>query len=749
MPLTRTLIIIEDDMEMSELLAAHVAPLGLAIGRAANGAEGLRLARGAENPIVILDHGLPDTSAAEVAAELSVEPAIPFVVVTAQDDMAIVEDMLERGARDYVVKDRALFARLPIVLRRVIVDLEREARLGLAEAELRESRELLTTFLDAIPLGVIIFRGDGHQKLINRTALRMYGIGPDAVQGHLTELLPQTELRREDASPYPLDELPLFRALRGEEAHADDIVMSFAGSTRPIEAWATPILDESGHVQYALTAFADVSVRKEAEAEVRALNASLAKVVLSRTSELEATTGALRTSERRARALFDQSTQLMMLLTPTGTVLEVNRALRETLGGGELVGKRLVELLTPSAFGDVPSPDALRDLLARCVGAGELVEFDAVLRDWEGELIAHRRIELQRVFGDGGDVELVFGVAVDLTKLERAREELARAWRMAEAASVAKSEFLANMSHEIRTPMNAILGFAELFEADQTLGPEQHENARTIHAAGESLLTLLDEVLEMAKIEAGRTELQPELFSPRSMLLELERLYRPAALQGGLQIDVAPTATRALVRTDPVVLRQILLHLIGNAIKFTTQGGVILDATLVHHEQLTVLEVSVTDTGRGIASAELTRIFDPFEQTKSTRRTVGGTGLGLTIALRLSLLLEGMLEAESEVGQGSRFIVSIPVEEVDMERPASVRPSDLASRLGADPERVSMSLDSVGPSARAAMRAALRIGDAARLKELLAELGDEASVAALHRLVDDYDYDALTSLLGD
>jgi PAS domain S-box-containing protein len=753
MSVVPTLILIEDDEDLAVLIADEVARGGYPTVSATTGAEGVRIAREVARPLVILDHGLPDLRAVEVAALLSEEPAIPFLVVTGEDDMEVVQEMLEHGARDYLVKDRTLFHRLPIVLRRVVADLDREVRLGVAERELRESHDLVRSFLDALPIGVFILGGDGRPAYVNRAAAELYGGGAEEEDTDFSTLVAQAELRREDGSPYPFDELPVMRAMRGEGFYADDLVMTLQGHTRPLEAWAKPIFDKGGDVQYAVSAFSDISARKAAEQQIRALNASLQQKILKRTNELEHAAGALLTTERRAHALFEQTAQPMMLLAPGGRVLDVNRAFRDVVGDWEIVGRPFLELATPpSPLGEVPPPEVLRDLLARCVGAGEEVHFDAVRRGEGGVLLAHRRVHLQRVLDDAGDVELVFLFGVDVTDLERAREELQLAWRMAEAANRAKSEFLANMSHEIRTPMTAILGFAELLAIDEGLTPKQREHARTIEGSGQNLLALLDDILEMSNSEAGRTERRLVAFSPAALLAELERSYRSTAFDARIRLEVAPDVTRAIVRSDPAILRKILIQLVSNAIKFTERGSVTLDATLEEADGLSMLSVSVEDTGPGVPVAELERVFDAFEKAVPSPRTVGGTGLGLTIARRLALHLGGSVELESTLGQGSRFTVWVPVVEVgigDEVADAEIARPSRPPRLSAlDLEALRACVARFDPSLKGELQSALTVGDLSRFEGLLTQVSDEVAAGALARLANDFDYEALASVLA-
>ena len=249
----------------------------------------------------------------------------------------------------------------------------------------------------------------------------------------------------------------------------------------------------------------------------------------------------------------------------------------------------------------------------------------------------------------------------DVTELERQKGELAKSTKVAEAANRAKSEFLANMRHEMRTPMNAILGFAEVLHRGYESGEkERREYLDTIHASGNHLLELINDILDLSKVESGRLDVERQRCSVHEVIIGVVKVLQLRAREKGVSLEYEPGGIPETIMTDPGRLRQILTNLVGNALKFTESGGVVVRSRLVRKAGEFQLAVDVIDTGIGVASEKLPEIFEPFAQADSlARRRHTGTGLGLAISRRFARALGGDITARSELGKGSMFTVTI------------------------------------------------------------------------------------------
>jgi two-component system sensor histidine kinase/response regulator len=362
----------------------------------------------------------------------------------------------------------------------------------------------------------------------------------------------------------------------------------------------------------------------------------------------------LRESERRWRSLAEALPQLVWTATPDGSCDYFSTQWTQYTGvpASQLLGWRWLEVLHPD------DREATRLSWSESVAGRGAYDVEYRIRRSDG---AYRWFKTRGVpirDSEGGMFKW-FGTCTDITDGKLAEEELRLAKESAESANRAKDEFLTNVSHEIRTPMNAILGMTEL-ALETSLTEHQRQYLATVKAAADHLLSLINDILDFAKIEAGRLELDPADFSLGSVLSSTLRALAVRAHKKGLELvcQQRPGVPDALVG-DAGRLRQVLINLVGNAIKFTEFGEVLVlveDAGEHLPEGEVCLRFAVTDTGIGIPPDKQAKVFRAFEQEDtSTTRKYGGTGLGLTIAARLVGLLGGSIEVESEPGRGSTF----------------------------------------------------------------------------------------------
>ncbi|HEX8963686.1 MAG TPA: response regulator [Rhodocyclaceae bacterium] len=379
---------------------------------------------------------------------------------------------------------------------------------------------------------------------------------------------------------------------------------------------------------------------------------------------------------RENETAFSAMAEGAIVTDPSGTILWVNDAFCRIFGyqREEVIGQN-PRILKSGRHGE----DEYREFWQQLKTAGH----------WRGELWNKRKtgevfpeeLSIQALRGPDGRILRYITIFSDITERKRNDEELRRhrdhleelvrqrteeltvARDQAESANRSKSAFLANMSHELRTPLNAVIGFSQLMDKDPSLSTTQRRNIEIIRNSGSHLLTLINDVLELSKIESGKMQLEADEVGLDDLLRQVVDMMRVRAEQAGLSLRLEAPGLPAAVVLDAVKLRQVLLNLLSNAVKFTLEGGVTVRvAAQPAEEGMVRLAFAVDDTGIGISPSDLQRIFRPFEQAGGASRH-GGTGLGLTISRQYVQMMGGDLSVESSVGKGSsfRFAISVPL----------------------------------------------------------------------------------------
>ncbi len=364
-------------------------------------------------------------------------------------------------------------------------------------------------------------------------------------------------------------------------------------------------------------------------------------------------------SEARLRSITTSAQDAILMMDSVGNISFWNPAAELILGykAEEVLGKNLHNLLVPPHY--IERHHAAFPAFAR-TGAGnavgKTVELSALRKDGKEITVA---LSLSAVEEDGAWNAV--GILRDITDLKHYQQELIAAGHVADAANRAKSEFLANMSHEIRTPMNGIIGMIQLLHYTNPT-EKQKEYLDNLDISSRNLLALINDILDLSKIEAGKISLEYTPFSPGIIIKEIINIQMLQIKQKGLKIVTSISAELPeIVVGDPLRFRQIFLNLLGNAIKFTDTGEIVVAVSVsgLSSDAVTI-KLSVRDTGIGMEADTITRIFAPFEQAdNSTTRRYGGSGLGLSICRRLTELMGGRIWAESVLGKGSVFFVEL------------------------------------------------------------------------------------------
>lgn len=407
--------------------------------------------------------------------------------------------------------------------------------------------------------------------------------------------------------------------------------------------------DDTGKPIKMLGTVQDVTQQKHYEAQLRELNESLEQRVDMRTKEL--------VEERNfVSTTFETVGALIVVLDHTGRIERFNHACEQITGftAAEVQGKYIWDVLIPPA--EVASAkQAFSQLTTH--GTSRTYENHLLTKKGEQRLIAWSNSSIQAA--DGTLTVIVTGI--DITERKRAENEIFRAKEDAERANQAKSDFLARMSHELRTPMNAILGFSQMLELDgqNPLNPEQKESVQEILKAGWHLLELINEVLDISRIESGNMTFDTQPFSIAPIVEDAARLIGPLAKQQGIKMSTRmDPSEKLIVMADRTRLRQALVNLLSNAVKYNKPAGSVRISCEALSDRRA--RISITDTGYGIPPEKMSHLFIPFERLGAEFSATEGTGIRLVLSKRLVEMMGGTLEVGSTAGEGSTFWIEFP-----------------------------------------------------------------------------------------
>ncbi|MEG3640944.1 response regulator [Magnetococcus sp. PR-3] len=619
-----TILVVEDDEGLNRLIQRRLKRVGYRTDGVMLGEDALAfLKESSQQVLVLVDYFLPDMNGIDLVRKLCALPTeIPFIFMTGHGDEQLAVEIMKLGAGDYLIKTQEFLETIPTAVHRLLQEMETKQQLAQAQDRLRKSEESFRLLLEYSPTPMAL--ADSHNKLVylNRCFNDTFGYTTLQLKN-----LPDLWDLAQDRSR--IEAMPQWGSVQQTPLQGLELRCK-TGKVRTVDVVTSTISDQF------LLVFHDISQRIEQEA-------------------------ALRESEARFRQLAENIDQVFWVgsldwqqvyyINPTFERLwriTSSRLLKEPLCWLEPIpqeDQEKIQQIIPSHADDITGPITFP-------------EYRICHADGTTHWIQARAFP---VMDDHGKAIRIVGVAEDITVSKQVQQEILQAKEQAEAANVAKGEFLAIMSHEIRTPMNAILGMSDLL-TETDLSREQRDHLKVIQRNGEILGALINDILDLSKVEAGHLQIEQTRFELPELMDQINTIFSPLSLDKGVQLNtvIGPELPTHCLG-DPVRLRQVLINLVGNAIKFTPDGSILVSATLNPVEKCVIF--SVSDTGIGIAHTQLEHIFNKFSQADSSiTRRYGGTGLGLALSRSLVEAMGGKIWANSTESVGSAFHFCLPLD---------------------------------------------------------------------------------------